>query len=190
MSLYDVGDGNRSAHYPTDSWVGDVAFGPAGIRLAWLTDSVNMIVLQDALPVITGQLEQPTRTGLAWQPIADPFDPEAAFRLAYADGSTMHLFDVNSGNLASYINEAEYLPGTLAFSADGSVLAALNRSVTDEPMPRTIRLFDVATSAVLYSETLDTARDMTVSPDGTLIVILTDTTLRFYGIATLDGAVG
>ncbi len=189
-SLYDLGDRNRSIFYSTDSWVGDVAFGPAGLRLAWLTDSVNMIVLQDDLPVITGQIGQPTRTGLAWQPLADPTDPAAAFRLVYADGSIIQLFDVESGELVSYTNAEDYLPGTLAFSADGSVLAVLNRAVTDEPMPRTLRVFDVVTRELLYSETLETARDMTFSPDGTLVVILTDTTLRFYGITTLQAAVG
>ncbi len=70
------------------------------------------------------------------------------------------------------------------------VLAVLNRAVTDEPMPRTLRVFDVVTRELLYSETLETARDMTFSPDGTLVVILTDTTLRFYGITTLQAAVG
>jgi WD40 repeat protein len=92
--------------------------------------------------------------------------------------------------LTSYTNETDYLPGTLAFSADGSVIAVLNRAVTDEPMPRTLRLFDVVTSDVLYSQTLETARGMTFSPDGTLVVVLTDNTLRFYGIATMEEAVG
>lgn len=189
-SLYDLQAGDRSAYYPTDSWVGDVAFGPAGLRLAWLTDSVNMIILQGDLPIITGQIGQPTRTGLAWQPVADPTDPAAAFRLVYADGSIIQLFDVETGDLVSYTNPEDYRPGTLAFSADGSVLAVLNRAVTDEPMPRTLRVFDVVTQELLYSETLETARGMTFSPDGTLIVVLTDTTLRFYGITTMQEAVG
>jgi hypothetical protein len=189
-SIYNLSDNSRSVDYPTDSWVGDVAFGPAGIRLAWLSDTVNMVMLQDDLPVISGQIEQPTRTGLAWQPVADTTDPDSSYRLAYADGNVIDLFDVNTLHLTSYTNETDYLPGTLAFSADGSVIAVLNRAVTDEPMPRTLRLFDVVTSDVLYSQTLETARGMTFSPDGTLIVVLTDSTLRFYGIATLQEAVG
>jgi WD40 repeat protein len=36
----------------------------------------------------------------------------------------------------------------------------------------------------------ETARGMTFSPDGTLVVVLTDNTLRFYGIATMEEAVG
>ncbi|MBK8027329.1 MAG: SH3 domain-containing protein [Chloroflexi bacterium] len=189
-SIYTLSDNSRSAFFPTTSWVGDVAFGPGGLRLAWLTDTINMIVLQRDLPVISGQIGEPTRTGLAWQPLDDPTDPAAAFRLAYADGSIIQLFDVDEGNLASYANETDYLPGTLAFSADGSVLAVLNRAVTDEPMPYTLRLFDVVTGDVLFSEILETARGMAFSPDGTLIAVLTDRTLRFYGVATLEDAVG
>jgi len=189
-TIYDLTDNTRIVYYPTDSWVGDVAFGPAGLRLAWLTDTVNTVILQDDLPYISGAIGQPTRTGLAWQPLADPLAPNASFRLAYADGNIVDLFNVHTGDLMSYTNESDYLPGTILFSADGSVIAVLNRAVTDEPTPRTIRLFDVVTGTVLYSETLDTARGMTFSPDGSLIVVLTDTTLRFYGIATLQDAVG
>ncbi len=189
-SIYNLSDTSHSLDYPTDSWVGDVAFGPDGLRLAWLSDTVNMVILQDGLPVIIGQIGQPTRTGLAWQPVADTTDPAAAYRLAYADGNVITLVDVKTSSLMSYTNETDYLPGTLAFSRDGSVLAVLNRAVTDEPMPRTLRVFDVGTSQVLYSETLETARSMAFSPDGTLIVVLTDKTLRFYGIATLAEAVG
>ena len=188
--VYNLSDPSRSLSYPTNSWVGDVAFGPAGLRLAWLSDTVNMVMLQDGLPAIMGQIEQPTRTGLAWQPVVDPTDPASVYRLAYADGNVIALVDVNTSHMTSYTNETDYLPGTLAFSANGSVLAVLNRAVTDEPMPRTLRVFDVGTSQVLYSETLETARNMTFSPDGTLIVVLTDRTLRFYGIATLAEAVG
>jgi WD40 repeat protein len=189
-SIYDLNDNTRLMNYPTDSWVGDVAFGPAGMRLAWLSDIVNVVMLADDLPTISGQVGQPTRTGLAWQPVDDTTDPDTAYRLAYADGNVIMLFDINTSDLTSYTNETDYLPGTLAFSADGSVIAALNRPVSDEPVARTLKLFDIVTSDVLYSETLETAREMAVSPDGTLIVILTDNTLRFYGIVTMQEAVG
>jgi len=189
-SVYEPSDNNRTINYPTDSWVGDVAFGPGGIRLAWLSDTANMVLLQDGLPLISGRLGQPTRTGLAWQPVEDTTDPDTAYRLAYSDGNLIVLFDVNTADVTTYTNEDDYLPGTLAFNEDGSVIAVLNRSVTDEPMPRILRLFDVVTSDVLYSESLETARGMTFSPDGTLVVVLTDTTLRFYGIASFTDAVG
>ncbi|MDZ4764485.1 MAG: SH3 domain-containing protein [Chloroflexota bacterium] len=189
-SLYSLFDNSRLLQYPTESWVGDVAFGPAGTRLAWLTDTINMALLQDDLPVVSGQIEQPTRTGLAWLPVEDTTDPNAMYQLAYADGNVIVLFDVTTSQLSSYTNEPDYLPGTLAFNEDGSVIAVLNRAVSDEPTPRALKLFDVASSDVLFSETLETARGMTFSPDGTLVVVLTDTTLRFYGIASFEDAVG
>ncbi len=189
-SLYDLSDNSRVLDYTTNSWVGDVAFGPAGLRLAWLDDQVNMVLLQDELPVISGQIEQPTRTGLAWQPVENTSDPDAAYRLAYADGNVIQLFDVNTSELTSFTNEDDYLPGTLAFSADGSALAVLNRAVSGEPTPRTLKVFDVISSELLFSETLDTARGMSFSPDSTLITMLTDNLLRFYGIASMQDAAG
>lgn len=188
--VYNLDDSSLSIQYPTDSWVGDVAFGPLGLRLAWLSDSANMVVLTEDLPLMTGQLAQPTRTGLAWQPITDLTDLDAEFRLAYADGSTIQLFDVETSDLMIYTNEDDYLPGTLAFNADGSVLAVLNRSLNGEPVPRILKLFDVATGDVLYSERLETARDIAMSPDGSLLIVLTDDALRFYGLATTQDAVG
>ncbi|MBK8024251.1 MAG: hypothetical protein IPK19_23155 [Chloroflexi bacterium] len=56
------------------------------------------------------------------------------------------------------------MPGTLVSGADGSVLAVLNRVVTDEPMPYTLRLFDVVTGDALFSEILETARAWPSAP--------------------------
>ena len=188
--IYEIGANAPVIDYPSDSWVGDVAFGPAGQRMAWLSDTANVAMLEGDVPVISGQIEQPTRTGLAWLPVEDVTDPNASYRIAYADGNVIQLFDIQTSELASFSNLEDYLPGTLAFSADGSVLAVMNRGVTDEPMPRTMKLFDVATGQLLYTEDLETARAMSVSPDGTLIAVLTDDALRFYGIAVAQTAAG
>jgi hypothetical protein len=188
-AIFDLRDNSLVLVYDADSWVGDVAFGPAGLRLAWLDEQVNMVILEGDLPVLSGQIAQPTRTGLAWLPVEDTAAADAAFQLAYADGSVVQLFDVNTSELTTFTNEDDYLPGTLAFSADGSVLAVLNRAVSDAPTPRTLKLFDVSTGDLLESETLETARSMAFSPDGTVIAVLTDNLLRFYGIAgALDAA--
>lgn len=189
-SVYDLTDQTRVLNYTSASWAGDVAFGPGGARLAWLSDTVNVNVLYSEQPPTNWPLEQPTRTGLAWQPVPDLNDPAAIFRIAYADGNDVHLVDINTSEIATFPNEDEYLPGTLAFSAEGSVLAVMNRAVTDEPTPRTVKLFDVVTGELLYSQVLETARAMAFSPDGTLIAVLTDETLRIYGIAVMGDAVG
>lgn len=188
--IYNLTDNSQSAFYPTESWVGDVAFGPGGLRLAWLSDTVNMILLQGDLPIVSGQIGQPTRSGLAWQPVADPTDPAAVFRLAYADGNIVQLFDLEASHLMSYINEETYLPGTITFNADGALMAVLNRPVSDEPTPRTLKLFDVVSGDVVYREDLDSARSMAFSPDGTMIVVLTQEDLRFYGVTPTLEAVG
>jgi hypothetical protein len=189
-SIYDLRDQSLVLAYNADSWVGDVAFGPAGLRLAWLDDQVHTVILQGDLPLLSGQIAQPTRSGLAWLPVEDTAAADAQFQLAYADGSVVQLFDVNTSELTSFTSEDDYLPGTLAFSADGSVLAVLNRAVSDAPTPRTLKLFDVSTGDLLESETLETARSMAFSPDGTVIAILTDNLLRFYGIASALDAAG
>ncbi len=189
-SIYDLTDQTRVLEFTSASWAGDVAFDPGGVRLAWLSDTLNVERLYSEDPAINWPLEQPTRTGLAWQPVPDINDPAAIFRVAYADGNNVHLVDIATSQLVTFANEEEYLPGTLAFSAEGSVLAVMNRAVMDEPTPRTLKLLDVVTGDLLFSQELETARAMAFSPDGTLIAVLTDETLRIYGIAAMGEAVG
>ena len=189
--VFDLRDGSRAQEYTSNSWVGDVAFDPAGEHLAWLSDTANVGTLFSAEPAATWPLEQPTRSGLAWLPTTLLTDPDAVSQLAFADGNNVTLVDVATGQpVITLTNPEDYLPGTLAFSAEGSALAMMNRSIDDMPAPRTLQIFDVATGDLLFSQTLNTARAMAFSPDGTLIAVLSDDTLRLYGVAALGEAVG
>ncbi|MBK8022065.1 MAG: PD40 domain-containing protein [Chloroflexi bacterium] len=184
--MYDIPNQRQLAVRPTTSYVRDVAFSPDGTLFAWYDTALNIVSVNDGATIVTQPIAQPGHGGLDWRPgIAAGLPPQ----IAYADGTNIRLLSLG-GSAQSYGEATQFFPGVVRFSPDGRLLAAINLQPDGEPVPTVLSIFNADTRDILYGTGYELGMDFDFSPDGTLLIIVTNEQVLFLGVDANAIAVG
>jgi WD40 repeat protein len=187
VEMYNLSANEGFLQRTTPSWVRDTAFSPDGELFAWLDMSLHVIEVAGAADVTAVALEQPPNAGLAWRPT--PIGSIPTQEIAFADGVNVRLLNISTNVEQTYFADPDFLPDTIGFNQDGSLLAAMNVS-TNSASGSVVNIFDVVTSDLITQTVMEASTAMTFTPDGTLLVIVTADEVIFLGVAPSDLAVG
>ncbi len=186
--VYDLPSNRQLLQLPADSWVRNVDFSLDGDLFAWLDLSLHIIRVDGGDNVMMVALGAPPLGGLAWRPTLLGATP--THQVAFSDGELVRLVNIETRTEQTYSGDPGFFPGEIAFSPDGSLLAAINLPADGSISPSTVNIFDTTTSDLITSTLLNPSQAMVFSPDGTLIVIASDGEVIFLGIDVSQLAVG
>ena len=189
--VYDVPANEQILTVPVNSWVRDIMFSDDGALFAWLDTELHVVEVDSGDELYRVLLEQPPLGGLDWLP--DTFsdaDDDPPLRIAFSDGTMVRLVDLESGDEVIYTAEADFFPGAIQFSPDGSLLAAMSLPPDGAEVPSVVNVFDTETGDLLLSTPMTPSTAMAFSPDGTLLVIASAGEVVFLGVTEDAIAVG
>ena len=185
--IFDVPNQHMIATMPTGSWVHGVGFSGDGTLFAWVDSALHVVQVTSGADVRTIPLAQPTSSGLLWRPAPVGALPQP--EIAFADGSRIRLTNVQSNVEQTYIADPDFLPGSISFSHDGALLAAMSVS-TNTATGSVVNVFDSETGDVISNSLWAASTAITFSPDGTLLAIASADQVIVLGVDTSELAVG
>jgi WD40 repeat protein len=186
--VWDTATAALVAYYAADLEINALAFSPDNATLAW--GDVRGFVSFAAPGVVEGvaSIEQISLTPV----LALAFDPIGGARLAVgSEDGLIRMWNVEQRTVSGAMdNGTDDTVNALAFSPDGSLLAAAGGTTEGLTRDNSIRLWDSTTFVVLQGLTGHRAavRALAFNPDGTrLASVAEDDTLRLWGVAAASG---
>lgn len=178
--FYEMTEQQEVLVQETADWVRAVAFSLDGTLFAWMDNAVHVIEV-DGSPDVelrTFSLEEPPNSGLVWRPA--PLGDAPTRALAFPDGTLVRLINLDTSTEQTFEGDSGFIPQTLSFNADGTLLAAMNMPLANTT-GSTINLFDAETGDLVASNTLEASVTLRFSPDGTLLVVASADEVVFLG---------
>lgn len=186
--VWDTASGALIAYYAADLAINALAFSPDSTTLAW--GDVRGFVSFAAPGAVDGvvSVEQISLTPVT----ALAYNPKQLIQLAVgSEDGLIRLWNTETRETVGILDNAtDDNISALAFSPDGSVLAAAGGTVDGLTRDNSIRLWDTTTLNVLQGLPGHAAavRALAFNPDGTrLASIADDDTLRLWGVSEAAG---
>lgn len=204
-TIYDIPNQRLLATTEAVAPVRDVAFSPDGQLFAWVDSALNVINVSDGATLFTQAITVPASAapvgtpapadaalaspgaGLAWRPAGT--SPDGLNQLAFAEGNLIRTITFG-GAAGAYTGAPSFFPNVLAYSPDGTMIAAVNYQRYGAQTPAVLAVFNTATGEQILGAAYPNATSLAFSPDGTLLVVATRDMVYFLGVDPQTAAVG